>query len=368
MSKKLLSKERFLVKKKHYQFSCHNCGAAISYRIGSKKLVCNSCGHVETIDDDIGEIREYSLAEALHKLEFSPLHLPACEVRCHNCGATFTWDSDTLSDLCDYCQMPIAKQDTEHNRIQTEAIVPFSIEESEAFSNFTQWIRSRWLAPNVLKQMAGHSKQFEGIYIPHWTFDSITHTDYRGLRGENYVEYTNSETKIPIRKIRWYRAAGRVRVAFDDVLVLASLAIPRAIVNNLSPWHLSKAEPYTPEYLAGMQAQYYQLNLDKAYEVAKNKMQYRITAAIRRDIGGDHQRIKYRQTHYQNSTYKLIMLPVWHSAFEYKGKAYKTIVNGQTGKVAGEYPKSPIKVTLLIIALVIIVIVAGYFLSLDQQL
>ncbi len=60
-----------------------------------------------------------------------------------------------------------------------------------------------------------------------------------------------------------------------------------------------------------------------------------IDHAIRRDIGGDVQQIHSQNTRYQNSTYKLIMLPVWYSAIEYKGKMYLMVINGQSGKVAG---------------------------------
>lgn len=353
-----------------HQFSCHNCGSAINYHVGDKILRCISCGYTESISEHHEQLKEYPLNEALKNFRLKPLVTANTTVTCNSCGARSEWDVNSLSDLCPYCSTPIAKLDTENQRLQIEAIVPFRVEKSVAFDAFAQWIKKRWFAPNVLKEMAGHSKQLTGIYVPHWTFDSLTYTDYRGQRGENYTEYV-TQTRIvngksqtvtrPVTRVRWYAAAGQVRLMFDDVLVLAAMLIPKTIVNRLRPWQLNQAKPYTAEYLAGLKAQYYQLDLDEAFVVAQQRMSVDIEHAIRRDIGGDRQRIQHKSTRYQNSTYKLMLLPVWHSAFEYKNKQYQFVINGQTGKVSGQYPKSPIKIAAAIIVGLIVLGLAAYF-------
>ncbi len=350
-------------KRGQLQFSCRQCGSAIHYQVGSKQLACQSCGKVEYIDDNQETIDELPLDKALDQLRLKPLTAPDVNVTCENCGATSQWDIHSLSDLCPYCQTPIAKLDTDSHRLQIEAIVPFFVSKSKAFKHLDNWMKKRWFAPNVLKQMSGHSKQLNGIYVPHWTFDSLTYTDYRGRGGIHYMEpRTNREGKVVmVQRTRWFPASGQVRVIFDDVLVLASMLIPRTIVNRLSPWRLNHAKPYTAEYLAGLKANYYQLDLDDAFNIAKQKMASEIDFAIRRDIGGDVQEIWQKQSHYQNSTYKLILLPVWHSAFEYQGKKYQIVINGQTGKVAGQYPKSPVKIAIAVIFMAIIFTIWGYF-------
>lgn len=366
MTKEYAPQNQTLVNKQH-QFSCPQCGSATAYQIGTKQLSCQSCGYHENIDENTATIDELPLAEALKIIRLKPLQDSEQTVTCDHCGASSKWDIYSLSDLCPYCKTPIAKFDTADNRLQIEAIVPFSVEKSVALKGFAVWLKKRWFAPNVLKEMAGHSKQFDGIYIPHWTFDSLTYTDYRGQRGEDYTEYVTRtrmvngkmvSERVPITRTRWYAAAGQVRLMFDDILVLAFMQIPKTIINRLSPWRLEQAKPYTPEYLAGLKSKYYQLDLGQAFKIAQDKMVTDIIRAIRYDIGGDHQRIHQKHTRYQNSTYKLMLLPVWYSAFEYKGKMYKTVINGQTGKVSGQYPKSPAKIA---IAVIIALIILGIF-------
>ena len=64
-----------------------------------------------------------------------------------------------------------------------------------------------------------------------------------------------------VRKTRWYAASGRVSRDFDDVLVMASSSLPARLGNDLTPWDLTKLEPYSPDYLAGFQAEGYTVGL-----------------------------------------------------------------------------------------------------------
>ncbi|MBS9777421.1 MAG: hypothetical protein KGV50_01530 [Gammaproteobacteria bacterium] len=355
--------------KQHF-FGCKSCGSALEYHISTQELSCQSCGHSEKIKKSHKTIKEFSLKNALENITLKPFEPPSTNISCNNCGATSQWDDYTLSDACQYCKTPIAQSDTNAERIHIEAIVPFILERTKAQNIYGQWIKKRWFAPNTLKQMSGHNKTFERVYIPHWTFDSSTDSNYQGLRGDYYIDFVTS-TKIvngkletvtmPVQKTRWTSVSGTVRIFFDDLIVLASMLIPTTIVQELGPWRLQDAKPYTPEYITGSKTHYYQLNLDDAYSLAQENMQRRINVEIKREIGGDKQRIRHIDTNYQNSTYKLVMLPIWHSSFEYRGKIYKTVINGQSGKIAGQYPKSTIKITIAATAAALLIGAVVYF-------
>ena len=77
---------------------------------------------------------------------------------------------------------------------------------------------------------------------------------------------------------------------------------------------------------------------------------------IRRDIGGDEQRIHAMDMELEDKKFKLLVLPFWVSSFRYKNKVYQVVVNGMTGKVYGKFPLSFWKIfffTLLMIALLV---------------
>jgi len=62
-------------------------------------------------------------------------------------------------------------------------------------------------------------------------------------------------------------------------------------------------------------------------------------------------------TEQRNVKFAHYLLPVYKCDYKYKNKNYTTLMNGQTGKVGGGYPKSGVKITFFV--LMIIAIIGG---------
>ena len=214
------------------------------------------------------------------------------------------------------------------------------------------------------KQYAQSESKLAGVYIPYWTYDSDTTTDYRGERGdyyyttETYTAMVNGRSVTRTRQVRhtrWSPASGTVRNSFDDILILASKSLPKKYTERLEPWDLANLVPYADEYLSGFRAESYQISLPEGFEAAKGVMAAAIQNSIRQDIGGDEQRIHSAQTQYENITFKHILLPVWLSAYRFREKIYRILINARTGEVQGERPFSAWKIAgAVLIALVIV--------------
>jgi hypothetical protein len=93
-------------------------------------------------------------------------------------------------------------------------------------------------------------------------------------------------------------------------------------------------------------------------------MQRTIAEDVRRDIGGDEQRIEQVETEYANAMFRHLLLPVWIGAYRFKNKVYQVAVNARTGEVQGERPYSSAKIALLVAAvmaiLAIIIVLASH--------
>jgi hypothetical protein len=122
---------------------------------------------------------------------------------------------------------------------------------------------------------------------------------------------------------------------------------------------LENLVPFDKSYLSGFITEKYQIDLEAGFDVAKGIMDPQIRNLIRRDIGGDEQRIISMKTNYDEITFKHLLLPVYVSAYRYKDKLYQFLVNGRTGEVQGQRPYSWIKITLAI--LLGIAIIAAIF-------
>jgi hypothetical protein len=139
--------------------------------------------------------------------------------------------------------------------------------------------------------------------------------------------------------------------------------LPEEKSQELEPWDLKACSPYDDSYLAGFSAESYTIDLGQGFEIARGIMEEAIRQTVRRDIGGDEQRITSMDTRYSDLTFKHILLPVWISAYRYAEKTYRFLVNARTGEVQGERPYSAVKIALAVIAGLIVAAVIAYFAS-----
>ena len=78
-------------------------------------------------------------------------------------------------------------------------------------------------------------------------------------------------------------------------------------------------------------------------------------------IPGDTHRNLQIHPAYSGQTFKHVLVPIWMLSYNYGAKAFQVIVNGYSGKMAGEYPKSVWKIVLLVFVALIIVLILAMF-------
>ena len=103
---------------------------------------------------------------------------------------------------------------------------------------------------------------------------------------------------------------------------------------------------YNPAYLAGFAAERYDVGVGEGFAEASPGMQNRMESHIRQSRGYDHYRSMRYDHRFSDVRFKHILLSVWLSSYTYRGKIYRFMVNGETGRVAGKAPVSPLKVLL----------------------
>jgi DNA-directed RNA polymerase subunit RPC12/RpoP len=347
-----------------FRFPCEQCGAQLRFAPGQTELTCTHCGHVQSIagaEDTSEATVEHDYTAMLRKLTTVAEYEDTKVLSCPNCGARTAFPEGIQAALCPFCDTPVVTGTGAHRQIKPAGLVPFQLDEKAARAAMTDWLGRLWFAPDGLKEYARKGRAMTGIYVPYWTFDARTETDYRGQRGDDYYEtqtvVRNGRTEtIRVRRTRWRSVAGRVARAFDDVLVLASTSLPKRYADALQPWDLRALTNYRPQFLAGFGAEGYSVGLEEGFAEGRRIMDEVIRQDIRRDIGGDHQRITMVDTRVWDVTFKHILLPVWMAAYKYRGKTYRLVVNGQTGKVQGERPWSAWKIA---IAVILALILAG---------
>ncbi len=346
---------------------CGQCGAKLTFAPGTDSLACEYCGNVNEIKVEKVEIEEIDFLDFINsKIDTAP-KIEVVTIKCDSCGAETTFDENVVSESCEFCAAPLVATNKETSSlIAPKSLLPFKIVDKDGIKLYQTWLKKLWWAPNDLKKYARQKGKLTGIYIPYWTYDSDTSSDYSGERGDDYQDvesYTNSEGEEETRTVTrtvWSYVSGRVNEDFDDILVVASKSLPLKYIEELEPWDLTNLAPFDSKFLSGFKTESYQIDLKDGFEICKDKMEDIIRSSIRDDIGGDHQRINSLSTHYYDITFKHILLPIWISTYRFNNKAYRFMINGRTGEVQGERPYSWIKITLAVIAAIIAIVTILY--------
>src|SRR5579859_5871376 len=348
---------------------CSSCGATLQFAPGTHHLTCQYCGAANEIKDtDNSAVVSFDYAEFIASRNGGSAAQTARVVSCKNCGASTTLPPEVNSDNCVFCASPLVLSDAQTQTIiRPHYVLPFLVPQATALEDFRAWLRKLWWAPSDLtKMVSGDAHQFKGIYIPHWSYDAATVSDYAGSRGDYYyVTETYTETDDDgntveqtreVRQTAWSPAGGSVGYAFNDVLISASHSLPQEVANRLEPWKLEALVHYNEQYVSGFRSELFQIDPEKGLEEAKRRMQPVIREAVVEDIGGDEQVIDYINTTYNNLGLKYILLPAWISTYKYNNKVYHFTVNACTGEVVGERPYSAAKIALAVLAAIIVII------------
>jgi hypothetical protein len=351
-------------------FPCTQFGASLAFAPGVGRLTCSTCGTV----NDLPAVSAAEVAAAFEELDYrAALQQQAGNegaieqqiVTCPQCGAQTVFDPHVVASHCAFCAAPLVSVTAQASRrIRPRGLVPFVLEPKAAQERFRRWIEGRWFAPNALKHTVKTADGVRGVYVPCWTFDAETESDYTGQRGINRTVTTmvrNAQGQmVAVTRVvtDWYFASGRVRVDFDDETVLASHSVPKHLEDVLTGWDITRLVPPSDAYLAGFTVEAYQVGLEPAFAEAQQRFAAAIDSAVRRDIGGHQQRVTSVSTHYGRVSFKHVLMPVWIASYRFGGKVYAVVVNGQTGAVHGDRPWSAWKIAGAVLAAAVVATIA----------
>lgn len=160
---------------------CKNCGANMVFDAAAGGLLCPYCNHTQAVEST-GTVDERDYNEFLERgaQNLQPMAKEAMQVNCDSCGAIVNFTPPETATTCSFCGGKIVAQPKAADPlIAPEGVLPFSIAPKTAVGNFNEWLASLWFAPSKLKSMASADKM-SSIYIPYWTYDAQTETDYEG--------------------------------------------------------------------------------------------------------------------------------------------------------------------------------------------
>lgn len=350
------------------KFSCPACGAEAQWNPQKQELACPFCGttspgQVELAPTGEEVIKEHDLAAALRSIPADQRgwQVEKVSVRCQSCQAISVFDPGRIGQRCDFCgSSALVPYEEVKEAFRPESLLPMKISETQVRESIRKWYGSRWFAPNKLKNRA-LTDTVKGLYIPYWTFDATVDAHWTAESGYYYYEtehYRDSDgsTKTrQVRKIRWQWSSGNLSHFFDDELVPASRGVHERLLRGVEPFPTGELTGYKPGFLSGWVVERYQIDLVGAAQAARARMDAQIRSMCASAVPGDTHRNLQVRSHYSQQTFKHVLVPIWLLSYNFGRRAFQVVINGYTGKTAGEYPKSWIKITLAVLFVLVVV-------------
>ena len=294
------------------QMPCPTCNSELSYSAEKQLINCRHCGYTQDYERANDQIKEQSLDSAASQMKsYSPESIQKQVIECESCRAQLMIEQDAVAVRCNFCgSEKVNKAAFTQNLIQPQGIVPFKIQKREAVDKFKKWIAEGWFRPNALKKLA-ELGDIQGIYLPFWTYDAETSTDWQGEAGfYYYVEVEKNGKTERERRTRWEWRSGSFDRNFDDVLILASKGKTREVVEGIYPYELKDSVNYNPTLMVGWQAEIYTVDVKEGYELAEKKMYDELKAQAEKRLGGDTQRSLRVNADFYDQSFKHLILPV----------------------------------------------------------
>jgi len=334
---------------KAYDNKCPACGGTLAFNPATGKLSCSFCGREEFFRTEAAEPEKgYSLYELQNNIG-RRLHSVDKVIVCGSCGGNFQAVSSAITSLCPYCgSNSITVAGNSSDTLEPTGIIPFKIGKDEAQDIFKQWIKGRRFSPtDIVKD--SQITDLTGVYVPYWVFDCDTITPYEGKFGkygsgeDSYTEYhlNSSVCEMPVRNLTFVASSRLEKDSFWKVV---------------SYFDMSATQKYDTNLLAGFWSESYTVDGPSTWRKACVKLTDMIRRQIKANENADVIAKLDMKPQAANLRAKYVLAPIWITSFDYHGKKYRVLINGQTGDIVGTWPKSYKKLVPVFIIIGAIVI------------
>lgn len=218
------------------------------------------------------------------------------------------------------------------SRIESDYVIPFNVKKEVCVDLFHSWIKDLWFAPfDLQKSLVLH--EFKAVLVPYWEFEVETFTKYNGTVGASPMQQN------------WFISGSKWEVGvyynkFNHIMVCAAGSREANLVAHIEPWKTNQIEPFTLHHAEGVEIQPFTLEPDRAWaNVGKLTVENLIEEGIKKQIRYNVSNLTM-DTSYSNRKGKRVFVPVYITTYEYRGKSYYFLLNGNTAKAYGQRPFS----------------------------
>ena len=325
------------------QYKCPCCDGAIEFSSQEQKMVCPYCDtefEVETLreydqmlNESIEDNMEWNTpsGDQWQEGETEGLRVYIC----NSCGGEIVGDETLAASSCPFCDNPVVMMGQFAGDLRPDYVIPFKFDKNAAITALHNHYKGKVLLPKVFKD-ENHIKEVKGLYVPVWLFDADAdaHIRYRATRTRHWSDsnYNYTETS-------YYMVIRAGNIGFANVPVDGSTKMDDALMESIEPFSMKDAVDFQTAYLSGYFADKYDVDSEASVSRANERIKRSTEDAFRSTVNGYTSVIATdSRVALHNGQAKYALYPVWILNTQWKDQTYTFIMNGQTGKFAGNLP------------------------------
>ena len=325
-------------------YKCPCCGAPLKYDGNVGKLLCMSCGNTFELDA-MQQAEEVTAATAEHAIEWDTArddewtaeesqHLRTYS--CPSCGAEIVVDESTVATECVYCGNSSIMPGGLSGSFRPDAVLPFIKTKDEAIAAYRQQTAGKKLLPKAFASKK-HIDKITGVYVPFWLFQCRADANLSFKATRTRVHSTSKER---ITETDHFLVLRGGTLDFDGVPVKGSGKFADTLMEAIEPFDYTKMQDFNAGYLSGYQAERYDVDAKDAESRANERIRTSTVEAFTGTAAGYSsivpQSVNVRLDHGKVMN---VMAPVWMLNTQWQGQTYTFAMNGQTGKIVGDFPE-----------------------------
>ena len=322
---------------------CASCGSHMKFDPFTHNLICASCGGTVNVNLSLDLVSHSMDLNTLTKKVQQQDNDYNAEIRCQTCGAIQTSSGHNISDKCGYCGASLFVVESSQ---MPDGCVLFNIDKELAVTKFKEGIVKKKFLPSAFKNNPPMD-DIEAVYFPAFMFCTEGKCYYKAVLEEK----DDDDGVYRTRRVSDYLSF------HEDTIIEGSRYLTQNNFNEIMPYDLNQLYKFDKKFIIGYSVEYYNRNFEDAGVLAKQIVSSRIRNMISSDIRRVGETIKDidMDIKYSSAMYNYILLPVYKIKYKYGKKEYSAFVNGQTGNVGGQVPRSGGKIFLLVISILLLV-------------
>ncbi|MBO5370523.1 MAG: hypothetical protein J6B23_07620 [Clostridia bacterium] len=325
-------------------YKCPCCMAPLVFDGETQNLVCESCDNVfslQTIQQmtegsaDSGGRSEFDWDSYTPRNYEDTNEITLSDYSCPSCGAEISGDDTLGSTVCPYCGNSTVVKGQFEGSLRPDYIIPFKLDKKAAMEVFEKDFKNAPFLPDEFKNKK-KIEEMAGVYVPFWMFDC----DCNAAVSYNAEKVTSwSDSNYDYTKTDYYKLFRSGSIGFANIPVDASKKTDDAYMEAAEPYNYDDAVDFSGAYLAGYLADKYDVSAEESIERANERVKNSAVEAFN-DTTGRYTAVipESSRVSFSNGKIRYSLLPVWMLNIKYNNQIYKFMINGQTGKVVGEYP------------------------------